>query len=101
MTHEKFIKLCQGTDDDFAIACNWLVHHHDPIEYIKEHGTVNSDSPVCTKSISWCNYDWNDRYRLGTCIYYKYKEWRYIVRCEFGMTVTDRNYDDSARVINH
>lgn len=98
MTVETFIKLCQGTREDFMIACNWLVTYHNPIKYIQEHSNSGEKTPNCNGAILW-NHNapfWD----LGNCIYYRYKD-IYIIRSSKGITITDKNYDDSAEVINH
>lgn len=99
MKHETFIKLASGTREDFMIACYWLAEHHDPIKYIEEHGNMKVNSPNCTKSISW-NEEWDGNYTKNN-LYYKYEDNKYLIRCNNGITVTDRNYDPRAEVIIH
>lgn len=100
MTHDKFIKLASGTREDFIIACDWLVRNHDPVEYIETHGNVDFNTPNCTKSIAW-REDWDFHFPIGNNIYYKYQEYKYIVKSDDELTVTDHNYDSTAEVIYH
>jgi len=101
MTHETFVKLLQGTDDDFAIACSWLVRNHDPIKYINQYGNKVVNSPVCQLSISWDKTkQWDGNY-WDNNIYYKVHHKLYLIKCPWGFTATDLNYDVTARVIEH
>lgn len=103
MSHETFLKLMQGTEDDLLIACNWLVHHHDPILYITEHSNSERRSPLGTLPIKFDENIADDEvFETGTGrLYYKYDVKKYILVSDYGITVTDKNYNFSKKVINH